>query len=124
MTLVQFKEFFGSLDALTEEDAMRVRKFETKIHWHEFIVFGLSQCNVDYSYNFKLIWYDFVVDIILIYVEHSLLPYSCLYCALVFHVLSVSLLRNQLWHGFASFEAHYLSFINKVFSHTKHSKRS
>jgi len=69
MTLVQFKEFFGSLDALTEEDAMRVRKFETKIHWHEFIVFGLSQCNVDYSYNFKLIWYDFVVDIILIYVE-------------------------------------------------------
>ena len=105
-------------------DAMRVRKSETKIYWHELIATGLSQCKVDYSYNIKLIWYDFVVDIILIYVEQSLLPYSCLYCALVFHVWSVSLLRNQLWHGLASFEAHHLSFTNKVFSHTKYSKRS
>ena len=43
----------GSLGALTEEevmeifDAMRVRKSETKIHWHEFIAAGLSQCKVD-----------------------------------------------------------------------------
>jgi len=43
----------GSLGALTEDeiidifDAMRVRKSETKIHWHEFIAAGLSQCQVD-----------------------------------------------------------------------------
>lgn len=43
----------GSLGALTEEevtdifDAMRVRKTETRIHWHEFIAAGLSQCQVD-----------------------------------------------------------------------------
>jgi calcium-dependent protein kinase len=43
----------GSLGALTEDevtdifDAMRVRKTETRIHWHEFIAAGLSQCSVD-----------------------------------------------------------------------------
>jgi len=43
----------GSLGALTEEEvedifnAMRVRKTETRIHWHEFIAAGLSQCKVD-----------------------------------------------------------------------------
>ena len=43
----------GSLGALTEEEvedifnAMRVRKSETRIHWHEFIAAGLSQCSVD-----------------------------------------------------------------------------
>lgn len=43
----------GSLGALTEDevtdifDAMRVRKTETRIHWHEFIAAGLSQCQVD-----------------------------------------------------------------------------
>jgi calcium-dependent protein kinase len=43
----------GSLGALTEEevqdifDAMRVRKSETRIHWHEFIAASLSQCKVD-----------------------------------------------------------------------------
>lgn len=43
----------GSLGALTEEEiedifnAMRVRKSETRIHWHEFIAAGLSQCKVD-----------------------------------------------------------------------------
>jgi calcium-dependent protein kinase len=43
----------GSLGALTEEevedifDAMRVNKAETRIHWHEFIAAGLSQCRVD-----------------------------------------------------------------------------
>jgi calcium-dependent protein kinase len=43
----------GSLGALTEEEvedifnAMRVKKTETKIHWHEFIAAGLSQCQVD-----------------------------------------------------------------------------
>ena len=43
----------GYLGALTEEevedvfDAMRVSKSETKIHWHEFIAAGLSQCQVD-----------------------------------------------------------------------------
>merc|ERR1719215_112688 len=43
----------GSLGALTEDevqdifDAMRVRKTETTIHWHEFIAAGLSQCEVD-----------------------------------------------------------------------------
>jgi len=43
----------GSLGALTEEEvedifnAMRVRKTETTIHWHEFIAAGLSQCKVD-----------------------------------------------------------------------------
>ena len=42
-----------SLGALTEEEvedifnAMRVRKSETRIHWHEFIAAGLSQCQVD-----------------------------------------------------------------------------
>jgi calcium-dependent protein kinase len=43
----------GSLGALTEEEvedifnAMRVKKTETRIHWHEFIAAGLSQCQVD-----------------------------------------------------------------------------
>lgn len=43
----------GSLGALTEAevegifDALRVRKCETKIRWHEFIAAGLSQCKVD-----------------------------------------------------------------------------
>jgi len=43
----------GSLGALTETEvedifnAMRVRKTETTIHWHEFIAAGLSQCQVD-----------------------------------------------------------------------------
>jgi len=43
----------GSLGALTEEEvedifnAMRVGKTETRIHWHEFIAAGLSQCKVD-----------------------------------------------------------------------------
>jgi calcium-dependent protein kinase len=43
----------GSLGALTEEEvedifnAMRVNKTETRIHWHEFIAAGLSQCQVD-----------------------------------------------------------------------------
>mmetsp|Transcript_17231 Transcript_17231/g.21483 ORF Transcript_17231/g.21483 Transcript_17231/m.21483 type:complete len:896 (-) Transcript_17231:292-2979(-) len=43
----------GSLGALTEEEvedifnAMRVRKTETTINWHEFIAAGLSQCKVD-----------------------------------------------------------------------------
>lgn len=43
----------GSLGALTEEEvedifnAMRVSKSETRIHWHEFIAAGLSQCQVD-----------------------------------------------------------------------------
>jgi len=43
----------GSLGALTEDEvedifnAMRVRKTETKVHWHEFIAAGLSQCKVD-----------------------------------------------------------------------------
>ncbi len=49
----------GSLGALGEEEvedifnAMRVRKTETKIHWHEFIAAGLSQCKVD-ERNLKL----------------------------------------------------------------------
>ena len=43
----------GSLGALNEDEvedifnAMRVNKSETKIHWHEFIAAGLSQCQVD-----------------------------------------------------------------------------
>eukprot|EP00592_Proboscia_alata_P026969 CAMPEP_0194444248 /NCGR_PEP_ID=MMETSP0176-20130528/127161_1 /TAXON_ID=216777 /ORGANISM="Proboscia alata, Strain PI-D3" /LENGTH=1036 /DNA_ID=CAMNT_0039270601 /DNA_START=128 /DNA_END=3238 /DNA_ORIENTATION=+ len=43
----------GMLGGLTEKevadifDAMRVRKSETTIHWHEFIAAGLSQCKVD-----------------------------------------------------------------------------
>lgn len=43
----------GSLGALTEEEvedifnAMRVKKSETRIRWHEFIAAGLSQCEVD-----------------------------------------------------------------------------
>jgi Ca2+-binding EF-hand superfamily protein len=43
----------GSLGALTESEvedifnAMRVSKTETRIHWHEFIAAGLSQCQVD-----------------------------------------------------------------------------
>ena len=28
-------------------NAMRVNKAETRIHWHEFIAAGLSQCQVD-----------------------------------------------------------------------------
>eukprot|EP00567_Pseudictyota_dubia_P008196 CAMPEP_0197434504 /NCGR_PEP_ID=MMETSP1175-20131217/2217_1 /TAXON_ID=1003142 /ORGANISM="Triceratium dubium, Strain CCMP147" /LENGTH=1169 /DNA_ID=CAMNT_0042963249 /DNA_START=58 /DNA_END=3567 /DNA_ORIENTATION=- len=49
----------GTLGALTEEEvedifnAMRVRKTETRIHWHEFIAAGLSQCKVD-DRNLKL----------------------------------------------------------------------
>jgi len=49
----------GSLGALTEEEvedifnAMRVRKTETRIHWHEFIAAGLSHCQVD-ERNLKL----------------------------------------------------------------------
>jgi calcium-dependent protein kinase len=49
----------GSLGALGEEEvedifnAMRVRKTETQIHWHEFIAAGLSQCKVD-ERNLKL----------------------------------------------------------------------
>lgn len=49
----------GSLGALTEEEiedifnAMRVQKTETRIHWHEFIAAGLSQCNFD-DRNLKL----------------------------------------------------------------------
>ena len=49
----------GSLGGLKEEEvedifnAMRVRKTETRIHWHEFIAAGLSQCKVD-DRNFKL----------------------------------------------------------------------
>lgn len=43
----------GSLGAVTEEEvedifnAMRVNKSETRIHWHEFVAAGLSQCQVD-----------------------------------------------------------------------------
>jgi len=43
----------GCLGALTNEeveqifDAMRVRKTETTIRWHEFIAAGLSQCKID-----------------------------------------------------------------------------
>lgn len=43
----------GTLGALTEGEvndifnAMRVRKCETKIRWHEFIAAGLSQCDFD-----------------------------------------------------------------------------
>lgn len=43
----------GTLGALTEDEvqdifnAMRVRKSEKRIHWHEFIAAGLSQCKVD-----------------------------------------------------------------------------
>lgn len=43
----------GALGALTEEevesifDALRLRKTETKIRWHEFIAAGLSQCTFD-----------------------------------------------------------------------------
>jgi len=49
----------GSLGALTEKEvedifnAMRVGKSETRIHWHEFIAAGLSQCKVD-DRNLKL----------------------------------------------------------------------
>jgi len=49
----------GSLGALTEEEvedifnALRVRKTETSIRWHEFIAAGLSQCEVD-ERNLKL----------------------------------------------------------------------
>ena len=43
----------GSLGGLSEDEvedifnAMRVRKGETSIHWHDFIAAGLSQCQVD-----------------------------------------------------------------------------
>lgn len=43
----------GSLGGLTEDEvedifnALRVRKGETSIHWHDFIAAGLSQCEVD-----------------------------------------------------------------------------
>lgn len=43
----------GSLGGLTEDEvedifnALRVRKNETTIHWHDFIAAGLSQCEVD-----------------------------------------------------------------------------
>jgi calcium-dependent protein kinase len=49
----------GALGALTEDEvsdvfnALRVRKSETKIRWHEFIAAGLSQCNFD-ERNLKL----------------------------------------------------------------------
>ena len=49
----------GSLGGLTEDEvedifmAMRVRKGETTIHWHDFIAAGLSQCEVD-DRNLKL----------------------------------------------------------------------
>jgi calcium-dependent protein kinase len=49
----------GALGSLTEIevenmfDAMRVRKTETKIRWHEFIAAGLSQCSFD-ERNLKL----------------------------------------------------------------------
>jgi calcium-dependent protein kinase len=49
----------GALGALTENEveeifnALRVRKTETKIRWHEFIAAGLSQCNFD-ERNLKL----------------------------------------------------------------------
>ena len=49
----------GSLGGLKEDEvedifnAMRVRKTETRIHWHEFIAAGLSQCKVD-DRNLKL----------------------------------------------------------------------
>jgi calcium-dependent protein kinase len=49
----------GTLGALTEVEvsdvfnALRVRKSETKIRWHEFIAAGLSQCNFD-ERNLKL----------------------------------------------------------------------
>ena len=66
-----------SLGAFTEEvmetfDAVRFRKSETKMHWHEFIAAGFSHCKVDYSCNNKLICFNFVVDIIFIYVEQGL----------------------------------------------------
>jgi calcium-dependent protein kinase len=59
ISLAAFKQILmtnagaGSLGKLTEDevtdifDAMRVRKTETRIHWHEFIAAGLSQCSVD-----------------------------------------------------------------------------
>jgi len=59
ISLVQLKEVLvesagcGALGALTEDEvedifnAMRVRKTDTYIHWHEFIAAGLSQCQVD-----------------------------------------------------------------------------
>lgn len=43
----------GALGALTEDevegifDALKVRKRETRIRWHEFIAAGLSQCSFD-----------------------------------------------------------------------------
>jgi calcium-dependent protein kinase len=43
----------GTLGALTEEEvedifkALKVRKTEPTIHWHEFIAATLSQCNFD-----------------------------------------------------------------------------
>ena len=49
----------GALGSLTEDEvegifsALRVRKKETKIRWHEFIAAGLSQCNFD-ERNLKL----------------------------------------------------------------------
>jgi calcium-dependent protein kinase len=49
----------GSLGGLTENEvgeifnAMRIRKSETKIRWHEFIAAGLSQCDFD-ERNLKL----------------------------------------------------------------------
>jgi calcium-dependent protein kinase len=49
----------GSLGGLTENEvgeifnAMRTRKSETKIRWHEFIAAGLSQCDFD-ERNLKL----------------------------------------------------------------------
>jgi Ca2+-binding EF-hand superfamily protein len=49
----------GTLGALTEKevddifDALRVRKSDPKIRWHEFIAAGLSQCKVD-ERNLKL----------------------------------------------------------------------
>ena len=57
----------GTLGALTEDDvrdvfnALRVRKSETKIRFHEFIAAGLSQCNFD-ERNLKLAFDRLDVD--------------------------------------------------------------
>lgn len=90
----------GSLGALTEDevtdifDAMRVRKTETRIHWHEFIAAGLSQCSVD-DRNLRLAferldsdhkgvsWLSFCFCLILFGVASSFLPsWSCQYITL------------------------------------------
>ena len=77
-----------SLGAFTEEimeifDAMRVRKSETKIHWHDFIAAGFSHCKLDYSSNNKLICFNFVVDIIFIFTLNK----NCCFVAVFLFVL-------------------------------------